>query len=302
MKILLTGYSGQLGKSIIYSKPKNINIICKNRSQLDLLSRDSCLKIVKDNKPDWIINCAAYTNVDKAEKEKDLAYNLNSLTPKYLSEAVRDYGGDILHISTDYVFNGKKNIPYLPNDKKSPISTYGYTKSKGEDFILKVLSDLNKGNIIRTSWLMSIYGNNFALKIIEKMKTTEKLKIIFDQLGSPTTASSLAHACWKTIKLKSKNKTVPNIMHFTNSGVASWYDVAISLAEIGCELNILNKEINILPINSEEYPTAAIRPKYSVLNSFETFERLSLKPVYWKNAIKDLLLELKNLKIEKNLF
>ena len=302
MKILLTGYSGQLGKSIIASKPEGINIICKSRSELELLSRDSCFEVVKETKPDWIINCAAYTNVDKAEKDKDLAFNLNSLTPKYLSEAIRNFGGDILHISTDYVFNGKNNTPYLPTDEKSPISTYGYTKSKGEDFLLKILADSKKGHIIRTSWLMSIYGNNFASKILKIMKKNDEVKIIFDQLGSPTTASSLAKACWETIKFKSENKNIPHIMHFTNSGVASWYDLTISIAEIGSELNLIKKEIKILPILSEEYHTDARRPKYSVLNSFETYQKLSLKPIYWKNAIKDLFIELTKLKVEDNLF
>ena len=148
MKILLTGSSGQLGKSIIASKPEDLHIICKSRSELELLSRDSCFKVIKETKPDWIINCAAYTNVDKAETDKDLAFNLNSLTPKYLSEAIRNFGGDILHISTDYVFNGKNNTPYLPSDEKSPISTYGYTKSKGEDYLLKILADSKKGILL----------------------------------------------------------------------------------------------------------------------------------------------------------
>ena len=149
---------------------------------------------------------------------------------------------------------------------------------------------------------MSIYGNNFASKVLKIMEKNDEVKIIFDQLGSPTTAASLAQACWKTIKLKSENKKIPNIMHFTNSGVASWYDLAISLSEIGSKLNLIKKEINIFPILSEDYPTAANRPRYSVLNSLETYEKLSLKPIYWKNAIKDLLLELTKLKVEDNLF
>ena len=299
MNILLTGFSGQLGKSIISSKPKDIKIICKDKLELDLLSRESCLKVIKDIRPDWIINCAAYTNVDRAEEEKELAYKVNSLAPKFLSEAIKNYGGDLLHISTDYVFDGKKNTPYNPNENKSPICSYGYTKAKGEDFICDTLSGLDKGNIIRTSWLMSSCGNNFALKIIQKLKSNEKLNIIYDQLGSPTTASTLAYGCWKTIILKNKGVKLPSIMHFTNSGVASWYDIAISIDEIGREFKLLKETNSIIPIETKEYQSAATRPKYSVLNSFESFDKLSIKPIYWREALKKVLFELKNSTINK---
>ncbi len=298
MNILLTGFSGQLGKAIISSKPKDIKIICKDKLELDLLSRESCFKVIRDNRPDWIINCAAYTNVDKAEEEKELAYKVNSLAPKFLSEAIKNYGGDLLHISTDYVFDGKKNTPYNPSENKSPICSYGFTKAKGEDFIYETLSGLDKGNIIRTSWLMSSYGNNFALKMIQKLKSHNKLKIIYDQLGSPTTANTLAYACWKTIILKNKGEKLPPIMHFTNSGAASWYDIAISIDEIGKELNLLDETNIIIPIETKEYKSAAKRPNYSVLNSFESFDKLSIKPIYWREALKKVLLELKNLTIK----
>ena len=294
MNILLTGFSGQLGKSIISSKPKDVKIICKDKLELNLLSRESCFKFIKDNRPDWIINCAAYTNVDRAEEEKELAYKVNSLAPKFFSEAIKNYGGDLLHISTDYVFDGKKNTPYNPNENKSPICSYGYTKAKGEDFIIETLSGLDKGNIIRTRWLMSSHGNNFALKIIQKLKSHEKLKIIYDQLGSPTTANTLAYACWKTIILKNKGEKIPPIMHFTNSGAASWYDIAVSINEIGKEFDLLDETNSITPIETKEYKTAAIRPKYSVLNSFESFDKLSIKPIYWREALKDVLFEFKS--------
>ena len=132
-----------------------------------------------------------------------MAFNINSLAPKYFSEAIKDYGGNLLHVSTDYVFNGTKKTPYLPSDKKSPINNYGYTKAKGEDFILENLSNLNKGHIIRTSWLMSEYRDNFALKILKKLSQNKDLRVINDQIGCPTTAFTLAKACWKAVNLKS---------------------------------------------------------------------------------------------------
>ncbi len=295
MKILLTGVTGQLGKEIIKNKPEGVKIISKDRLELDLLSKKSCIDAINNIKPDWIINCAAYTNVDKAEDEKDLAYRINSLAPNFFSEGIMKYGGDLLHVSTDYVFNGRKGSPYYPTDKKSPINNYGYTKSKGEDFILDKLSNLNKGHIIRTSWLMSPYGNNFALKILNLLRSKNELKVISDQIGSPTTANSLAKVCWKSIKLKSKGIKIPHIMHYSDSGVASWYDIAISLEEISREINLLNNETRILPIPSTSYPSKVKRPAYSVLDSFETLDKLSLEPIYWRKSIFNLLKNFKEL-------
>ena len=294
MKVLLTGGSGQLGKSIFASKPIDIEIIAPNKNELNLLSKDSCFKVIEKFKPDWIINCAAYTNVDRAESEKDLAFKINALAPKYFAEAININGGNLLQISSDYVFDGEKGIPYKPNAQKCPLSVYGYTKAKGEDFLTELLSDSYKGNIIRTSWLMSPYGNNFALKIIEKIKKFKDLKIISDQIGSPTTTSILANSCWQTILLKSQGIDIPFILHCTNSGTASWYDLAVSIEEIGRKLNLFDNQINILPIKSEEYPTSAKRPSYSVLDSSDSLKRLDIKPINWRNAILNLLDEFSN--------
>jgi len=294
MRVLLTGGSGQLGKEIFYLKPKEIEIFKPSKLELNLLSKDSCLEAILKYKPDWIINCAAYTNVDKAEFEKDLVFKINSLAPKYFAEAIKKYGGNFLHISTDYVFDGLKGRPYKPNDQKSPINNYGYTKAKGEDFITELLSDSNKVNIIRTSWLMSPYGKNFALTIIKKLSEVKELKIISDQVGSPTTTSILAKACWQTIILKSQGCEIPKIMHCTNSGVGSWYDIASSLEEIGIKLNLIENQVNILPIKSEEYPTSAKRPFYSVLDCSDSLKKLSIKPINWRSAIFKLLTQLKN--------
>ena len=297
MKVLLTGASGQLGKSIFASKPSEMEIIRPNKLELNLLSKDSCFKAILKHKPDWVINCAAFTNVDKAESEKDLAFKINSLAPKYFAEAIKKSDSNFLQISTDYVFDGKKGRPYKPFENKSPINAYGYTKSKGEDFVKDLLFDSNKGNIIRTSWLMSPYGNNFALKILKKMNQSKELKIISDQIGSPTTTDILANACWQTIILKSKGFKIPSIMHCTNSGEASWHDIAVLIEEIGRNLNLVERQVNILPINSEEYPTAAKRPSYSVLDSSDSLASLLLKPINWRNAVSKLLDEFKNKKL-----
>ena len=294
MKVLLTGGSGQLGKSIIASKPQGIQIIIPSKKELNLTSKDSCFEAIKKFKPNWIINCAAYTNVERAESEEDLAYKVNALAPKYFAEAIKINGGNLLQISTDYVFDGIKGTPYKPTENKCPINVYGYTKAKGEDFLTELLSDSFKGHIIRTSWLMSPYTNNFALKIIDKIKKNKELKIISDQIGSPTITSILANSCWQTILLKSQGTKIPFIMHCTNSGTASWYDLAVSIEEIGRKFDLFNNRVNILPIKSEEFPTVAKRPSYSVLDSCDSLKRLLIKPKNWKRAIFELLNEFKN--------
>ena len=223
-----------------------------------------------------------------------MAFNINSLTPKYFSEAIKDYGGNLLHVSTDYVFNGNKKTPYLPSDKKSPINNYGYTKAKGEDFILENLSNLNKGHIIRTSWLMSEYRDNFALKILKKLSQNKDLRVINDQIGCPTTAFTLAKACWRAVNLKSEKIKIPQILHYCNSGIASWYDVAVSILEISKEQKLLKKQIKIIPTSSKSYPLQALRPHYSVLDTSDTLDKLCLEPIYWKESISDLLNQLKN--------
>lgn len=293
MKVLITGVSGQLGKELIESKPKDVEIIAKSRSLLDLVSKESCLQAVIEHRPDWVINSAAYTNVEKAEEEKELAYAVNSLAPKYFSEALNEYGGNLLQISTDYVFDGKKGQPYLPTDEKNPLSVYGFTKAKGEDYALQILNKHKKVNIIRTSWLISPYGNNFAIKVIKAILKKKELRIIYDQIGSPTSTKLLANACWKTIALKRLKNSIPEIMHVCNSGIASWYDIAFSIADIGSKMKLFDDKYSIHPILSSDYKSKANRPTYSVLDSIKTFKKLSLQQIHWRNSLELILDELK---------
>tara|TARA_B100001989_G_C24551861_1_gene475870 strand:+ start:10384 stop:11280 length:897 start_codon:yes stop_codon:yes gene_type:complete len=293
MKILITGANGQLGKEIIISKPANINLIAFSRSQFDLTDKKNFIQIIHQEKPDWIINCAAYTNVDNAESNYELAYTINSLAPKYISETIREIGGKIMHFSTDYVFDGNNKNPYLPECKKAPINVYGETKSMGEDFIKNILFDTNQGFILRTSWLMGLYGNNFALTMLKLFSERDNLNIVSDQFGSPTTTMLLAKACWQLIALDKNNIPVQNILHISNYGVCSWFDIAKEIAEVAKKLNILNCNPNLKPIPSSSYPTPAKRPYYSVLDISSSLNSLSLKKEHWKDGINHLLRELK---------
>ena len=293
MKVLLTGSSGQLGREIINLKPSGINLIKANRFCLDLSKPESCQSYIYRIKPDWIINCGAYTNVEEAESEKELAYLINSLSVKYLAESIKNINSKFIQISTDYVFNGNQNSPYVPKDLKSPINVYGKTKSIGEDFIKKIFKNNNEAIIIRTSWLMGPTGKNFALKMLDLLSSKEKINVINDQIGSPTSTYTLAKACWQTINLNTKGKSLPPILHIANEGEASWFDIAIEIKKIAKDIGLIQKPVIINPISSSNYPTKAKRPKYSVLDCKSSLQSISLKNNHWKSALKLLFLEYK---------
>ena len=294
MKVLLTGSSGQLGREIIKSKPMSYEIIESNRSVLNLRNPVSCKNYVLANKPDFLINCAAYTDVEKAESEKELANLINAKSVKYLAESMRQINGNFIQLSTDYVFDGRKKMPYFPEDSKKPLNIYGKTKSIAEDFIRDIFKDSQKGKIIRTSWLMGSVGNNFALKMLKLFSQRDEINVINDQIAAPTTTKTLALACWKTIDLIDSGFVLPNILHYTNSGQASWYEIANKIFKTGKKLNLLESNPKIKPVTSIEFPTKAIRPSYSVLDSSNSFKSISFKSDYWEDAIESLLLEFKN--------
>jgi len=289
MKILLIGSTGQLGREIIKSSPKDINLITPSRLEFDLNNTNKCYEFILNLSPDWIINSGAFTNVDKAETEKELSYKINALGPQVLAKALSISGGKLLQISTDYVFNGQQNYPYSTDQKVSPINAYGISKAKGEEYIKQYLPSNNQSNILRTSWLVGPNGNNFALKIMQLLNDRDEIKVICDQISSPTTTLSLADAIWKTIdkneEYSRKNKLFPAINHFCNDGVASWYDFAETIREIGLKAGLITKAGEIKPIKSNEYPSNTQRPKYSVLDTYNTKKIIGLKNSHWRNEL-----------------
>ena len=289
MKILLIGSTGQLGRELIKSSPKNIDLIYPSKINFDLSNTTQCYKYILDTLPDWVINSGAYTNVDKAEKEKEIAYEINAKGPQSIAKALSKTNGKLIHISTDYVFNGEQNTPYKVNKKISPINYYGFSKAKGEELIQKLLPENNKLCIIRTSWLMSPYGNNFATKIMKSLQDRDEVKVVYDQISSPTSTKALANAIWKAIELNNlfslTKKNFPKMIHFSNSGVASWYDVAEAIGEIGIKKGLIKEMATLLPIESSEYQTAALRPKYSVLESSQTKRFLNIRNLHWRKAL-----------------
>ena len=290
MRILITGINGQLGKTLTITKPKDIDLIPITRNELNLEDSKECFSVIKHYKPDWVLNSAAYTSVDLAESQVEIAYKVNYEAPKQFSRALSKYGGKLLHISTDFVFNGQKNSPYCPNDKIDGINIYGKSKAAGEEIILETLANRNQSTIIRTSWLMSPFGNNFVLKMLDLMKKNKIISVVNDQYGSPTSCESLAKTCWQLI-LKSQNQinSLPEIIHWSNIGKASWYDVAKFILNTSLELKypLITSEINKL--SSEQYQHKAIRPRYTVLDSSYTSELLNIKNIMWKDAMRDIL-------------
>ncbi len=269
---LITGCNGQLGTELRKRLP---NAICADVDMLDITNKDTVVKFVRDNNVDLIINCAAYTAVDKAEDDIDLATKINIDGPRNLAQT----GVKIIHISTDYVFDGHGFRPYSPDDETNPISVYGKTKRAGE---IAVLENSKCAVVIRTAWLYSPYGNNFVKTMRRLGAERESISVVADQIGTPTYAGDLADVIVKIIpQMNEKNS---GIYHFTNMGVCSWYDFACEIMEksgLKCVVN---------PIKTEEYPTRAVRPFYSVLDKSKIQKNFNdIKIVHWKQGLEKCL-------------
>ena len=292
MKVLLTGGSGQVGQEIIKSKPEEIEIINPCRKKLDLSNYGACKKIVEEHKPDWIINCGAYTQVDAAEKNILLSKKINGYAPAAFTEAINEENANLLHLSTDFVFDGNQNVPYLENQSRNPLSQYGSSKALGEELIEKKINEIEKATILRTSWVISPRGKNFVLTMLKLHSQRESIKVVYDQIGSPTSAKNLSNVCWKIIELKDRKK-LPFVLHWSDAGVASWFDIAVAVGEIGLDLGIITKKAKVLPIKTKNFPLPAERPKFSILDTQKTSDLLELRPNHWRTNLLEILIEFK---------
>jgi len=285
MKILVTGAKGQLGNElkIMGEEYPEFTFTFTDVEELDITDMAAVTEFFDTLHPDVAINCAAYTAVDKAEQEPDLAFKINSLAVKNLSDACREFNCLLLHISSDYVFNGKSYRPYIETDAPDPVSVYAKSKYSGEQQMLNLCQN---GIILRTSWLYSSFGNNFVKTILRHSKERKVLKVVFDQVGCPTYAKDLAKAILNIIPNFYDHRGV-EIFHYANEGVASWYDFAkaiIEFAEISSTID---------PIETKDYPLPASRPFYSVLNKSKIKEQFNLEIPYWKDSLKECLKKLK---------
>ena len=280
MHVLITGANGQLGNELKEIAPSFKNLVCHfyDLPECDITDTQNLEDIFSLHSPEYVINCAAYTAVDKAEEEPEKAFLVNQKGVANLVDLSEKYKAKLIHISTDYVFNGMNHRPYTEDNPVHPLSVYAKSKQAGEEEVIKY----KQGMVIRTSWLYSTFGNNFVKTILRLAKDRDKMSIVFDQTGTPTYAGTLADFILDVIQ----KRFVPGIYHFSNEGIASWYDFAfeiISLLHIPCE---------VLPIRTESYPLPAKRPFYSVLDKTKVKNTYHYIIPHWKDDLKKCLTKL----------
>jgi len=280
--VLVTGANGQLGQAIrrradLYP---SFSFFYTDIDTLDITDKEAVYAYLNKYRIHIIINTAAYTAVDQAEKEPEKAYRINAEAVKILAEAARDHNSRLIHVSTDYVFDGMNHRPYVETDGTHPASAYGRTKLAGEILLQEILES---AVIVRTSWLYSESGTNFMKTMLRLGKERKELKVVFDQIGTPTYAGDLAEALLVILNKEDNHSFVPGIYHFSNEGVCSWYDFArkiIELAGLPCK---------VIPIETKDYPTPAVRPAYSVLNKSKIKETYGLAIPHWEEALKRVI-------------
>lgn len=282
--VLVTGANGQLGNEMRLQAEENkaFNYFFTDVTELDICDEQAVMRYVTEHQIDVIVNCAAYTAVDKAEDNVELCDRLNHLAPGYLAKALQSRGGCLVQISTDYVFDGTAHVPYGEEQSTSPNSVYGTTKLAGEQEAMKYCPDTM---VIRTAWLYSTFGNNFVKTMLRLGREKDTLGVIFDQIGTPTYARDLAAVIYVAL-----NKgIVPGIYHFSNEGVCSWYDftkMIHKLAGIGT--------CKVRPLHTEDYPTRATRPHYSVLDKTKIKQVYEVEIPYWVDSLKDCISRLES--------
>lgn len=286
MKVIITGKGGQLAWELEKLIPATYDVLCVGRNELDITDRNAVNEFINNQKPELVINAAAYTAVDKAEEEIELAYGVNEKGVQYLAQACQKVNARVLHVSTDFVFDGSSTQPYVTDAVPSPINIYGASKLAG-DIALQTLLPKNSV-IVRTAWVYSAHGNNFVKSMLRLMEEKSKLDIIYDQIGTPTWAKGLAQWLW-TIAEKSE---VKGIYHWTDAGVASWYDFAIAIQELGVEKGLLKKTIPVLPIPTSAYPTPAKRPAFSVIDKSTAESVSGITTIHWRKQLSIMMDEL----------
>ena len=280
MKVLVTGARGQVGTALMTSAPDKVEHVPLDRTALDLTDSEAVRARILEERPAWVLNAAAYTAVDKAESEPDLAHAVNAVAVAAMVEALEETGGRLAHISTDFVFDGTSSQAYHPQDQRNPVSAYGRSKAAGEDALRKC--DL----LLRTSWVYAAGGGNFVRTMLRLMRERDEVRVVADQIGSPTWAAGLARTLWSLIEADAAGT-----FHHSDAGVASWYDFAVAVEEEALNIGLIDREVPVVPITTKEFPTPALRPAFSLLDSSATRERLGDAPVHWRSNLRRMLKE-----------
>ncbi len=285
MKVLVTGAGGQLGRELIHTAPPAVEVRGVRHAELDIGRREDTLVAVCRMGPDVIINAAAYTAVDRAEDEPEVAHAANALGPAHLAEAASETGARLIHVSTDFVFGGSQCRPYRPEDAPEPLSVYGRSKLAGERHVLDAPC---AGLVVRTSWVYARGGRNFVNTMLRLMAERDEVRVVADQFGAPTWARGLARALWSLVL---GHPDLRGVLHYCDAGSASWYDFAVAIAEEGRASGHLERHAVVRPIPTEAYPLPAPRPRFSVLDASRTWQLLAEQPVHWRVRLRQMFQE-----------
>ncbi len=286
MKAVVLGAQGQVGRALCQHCPPGIELVGLGRAEADLAHPGAAGVAIDAHAPQLVINAAAYTAVDQAESEPELAHRVNAEAVDEIAQQCRRQGVRLVHVSTDFVFNGRVGTPYQPGDQTQPLSVYGASKRGGEEAI-QAHSGLSSA-IVRTAWVYAADGSNFVRTMLRLMAERDALRVVADQVGSPTWARGLAQVLWQG----AQTPGFTGIHHYTDAGVASWYDFALAIQEHALALGLLSRPIEVAPIATEDYPTPAARPAFSVLDKRSLYAALDLKPVHWRVQLRAMMQEL----------
>ena len=282
IRALVLGAGGQVGQTCMAVAPPYVSAIGLARSECDITDSAALKQAMGDLRPQLVINAAAYTAVDKAEEEADVAHAANADAPALIANLCGQYQSRLVHLSTDFVFDGKGHKPYLPEAQPSPLGVYGQTKWQGEQAVLECGTH---GVVLRTSWVYAPGGRNFVLTMLRLMRDRGEVKVVSDQIGSPTSTRGLAAICWAL----ALDHDAVGVYHWSDAGAISWFDFACAICEEALKLGLLSQPAVLEPITSEMFPTKAQRPAYSVLDSSATCSTLGVSQRPWRDALRDVL-------------
>lgn len=280
MRILILG-GGQIARAVHAKSPAHHEVQMRTHAELDIVNKQAVSKTFSDVKADWIVNAAAFTEVDLAEEQKDKAFAVNDSAVETVALTAHKLGSRLIQLSTDFVFDGLSSRAYLTTDSCAPLSVYGASKLSGERHALRD----GHGIVLRTSWVYAAAGKNFVLTMLRLMKKESQIRVVADQIGSPTWANSVATAIWRLIEVGSPS----GLYHWSDLGEASWYDFAVAIQEEAIVRGLISREIPILPIASSDYPARAKRPAFSVLDTASTRSVIGLKGEHWRQNLRKML-------------
>jgi dTDP-4-dehydrorhamnose reductase len=285
-KVVVLGAGGQLGRELLQTVAPQVQCMALTRQQLDIGDPAAVADCLAERLPHLVINTAAYTAVDAAESDAAAAHRANAEGPAHLARACRELEARRIHVCTDFVFDGTASQPYTPASPTAPLGEYGRSKLAGEQAVLRILPG---SLVMRSSWIYSRFGNNFVKTMLRLMAARDELSVVVDQVGSPTWARGLARALWAA----AARPGLHGIYHWSDAGQCTWYDFAVAINEDACALGLLDRAVTIRPITSSQYPTAARRPAYSVLDCSGSRSDLELAGVPWRTQLRDMLAQLK---------